>query len=83
MPTHPPKPSSQSLKDTTQSADPKVVRVLETSLQLNKGSFDESLVAVQQVLWADASGVEGGVKWHRYSMVWVGTGLMQVLGIRV
>lgn len=31
--------------------DPEVVRVLETSLQLNKGSFDESLVAVQQVLW--------------------------------
>eukprot|EP00439_Symbiodinium_sp_Y106_P011955 s2525_g1.t2 len=31
--------------------DPEVVRVLETSLQLNKGSFEESLVAVQQVLW--------------------------------
>ncbi|CAE7357818.1 CaMKMT [Symbiodinium natans] len=31
--------------------DPEVVRVLETSLQLNHGAFDESRVAVQQVLW--------------------------------
>ena len=45
-------------QDPQQSADPKVVRVLETSLQLNKGSFEESLVAVQQVLWADASEAE-------------------------
>lgn len=45
-------------QDPQQSTDPKVVRVLETSLQLNKGSFEESLVAVQQVLWADASEVE-------------------------
>ena len=36
-----------------------VVRVLESSLQLNVGAFDGSSVGVQQVLWAPTSGDVG------------------------